>query len=647
MESGGIINKLKLLALLPMIVISIAFAIFINNSYHTLNELNQLNSEVINIKNIAKFINEMQKERGMSNGYLGSRAKEFHQDLLQQRKKTDQAFLYFINYLDSDSQKRYSKVKDSLSVLRESVDSFSKEQIYVFDTYTEIISHIFRYYLERTISVKELNVKNNLQSYSNLARLKEFLGQIRGALNGVFTSNEKESLLLNKAHHAKGAYDDSLYRLEITAPKNIAEKLEHIIKCHEYEDMMMLINKCIKSSKNDMENRNPKIWWEKSTEEIDKFYELEKEYFTLIDRYVTNKSNLLISELMIKIILFILLALFVFFLSRKIRSSILRNISLLNEYKQAVDRSSIVSKTDKKGVITYANEQFCTISGYSLDELVGQPHNIIRHPDMPKAAFAELWRKLYQKEHWSGIVKNLRKDGTTYTVEATISPILNHQGEIEEFIAIRNDITDLLELHDELEHAQQDMIYRMGEIIETRSMETGNHVRRVAAYSRILARYYGLSEEETNQLVQASPMHDIGKVGIPDAILNKKGKHTEEEWKVMQTHVDIGYNLFKDSEKPLLQAAAIIAYEHHENYDGSGYPRGLLGDKIHIYGRITALADVLDALGSDRVYKKAWKQEKIYRYIQEESGKKFDPTLVEIFFSQLELFEEIRQKYKE
>ncbi len=129
----------------------------------------------------------------------------------------------------------------------------------------------------------------------------------------------------------------------------------------------------------------------------------------------------------------------------------------------------------------------------------------------------------------------------------------------------------------------------------------------------------------------ASPMHDIGKVGIPDAILNAPRKLTVDEFEIMKTHASLGYNMLKNSNKPILQAAAIVANEHHEKFDGSGYPNATVGEDIHIYGRITAVADVSDALGSDRVYKKAWILDDIMELFNKESGKHFDPKIINIF----------------
>jgi response regulator RpfG family c-di-GMP phosphodiesterase len=212
-------------------------------------------------------------------------------------------------------------------------------------------------------------------------------------------------------------------------------------------------------------------------------------------------------------------------------------------------------------------------------------------------------------------------------------------------LAYFNDVTKVMELNDEIEETQKEVIYAMGEIGETRSKETGNHVKRVAKYSKELALLYGLTHEEANLLQMASPMHDIGKVGIPDAILNAPRKLDKDEWIIMQTHAQLGYNMLKTSNKKILQAAATVANEHHEKWDGSGYPKGLSGENIHLYGRITAVADVFDALGSERVYKKAWVLDDILELFKNESGKHFEPKLIDLFLNNLDKFLKIRDKF--
>lgn len=212
---------------------------------------------------------------------------------------------------------------------------------------------------------------------------------------------------------------------------------------------------------------------------------------------------------------------------------------------------------------------------------------------------------------------------------------------------VEEGLEEIKNLNHEIEKTQKEVVFTMGAIGESRSKETGNHVKRVAEYSKLLACYYGLNEKEAEMLKQASPMHDIGKVAIPDAVLNKPGRFDESEREIMNTHAALGYEMLKHSNRPLLKMAAVVANEHHEKWDGSGYPRGLSGENIHIYGRITALADVFDALGSHRVYKQAWDDERIFNLFKEERGKHFDPKLVDIFFEHLDEFLKIRETFKD
>jgi HD-GYP domain-containing protein (c-di-GMP phosphodiesterase class II) len=202
-------------------------------------------------------------------------------------------------------------------------------------------------------------------------------------------------------------------------------------------------------------------------------------------------------------------------------------------------------------------------------------------------------------------------------------------------------------LSNEIEETQKEIIFTMGEIGESRSKETGNHVKRVAEYSYILALGMGMSQEEAELLKIASPMHDIGKVAIPDAVLKKPGKLTDEEFDIMKSHTDIGYGLLKNSNRRILKTAAVVAHQHHEKWNGRGYPSGLKGEEIHIYGRITAIADVFDALGSERVYKAAWELDRILNLFKEERGEHFDPKVVDAFIEQLPKILKIREEYSD
>ncbi len=213
--------------------------------------------------------------------------------------------------------------------------------------------------------------------------------------------------------------------------------------------------------------------------------------------------------------------------------------------------------------------------------------------------------------------------------------------------AQKREYLKLKKLNIEIEETQKEVVFTMGSIGESRSKETGLHVKRVAEYSKLFALHYGLSEHESEMLKQASPMHDIGKIAIPDAILNKPGRFNAEERVIMDTHAQLGYDMLKVSQRPLLKLAATLAYEHHEKWDGTGYPNALKGEEIHISGRITAIADIFDALGSERCYKEAWDDERIFELFHEERGKQFEPKLVDIFFDNLRDFLKIRDRLKD
>jgi len=180
-----------------------------------------------------------------------------------------------------------------------------------------------------------------------------------------------------------------------------------------------------------------------------------------------------------------------------------------------------------------------------------------------------------------------------------------------------------------------------------RDPETGEHLLRMSNYTRIIAAHLGLPQEEQDLLFNAAPMHDIGKMGIPDHILLKPGRLDEEELKVMRLHAQIGADILRDSPSPLLQTASLIARTHHEKWDGSGYPNGLKGEDIPLYGRIVAVADVFDALTSTRPYKKGWSLEDASRYLRDNAGSHFDPRCVEAFFAGWDDVLDIHNRYQE
>jgi response regulator RpfG family c-di-GMP phosphodiesterase len=235
----------------------------------------------------------------------------------------------------------------------------------------------------------------------------------------------------------------------------------------------------------------------------------------------------------------------------------------------------------------------------------------------------------YESKEFEDVVKNVNKFNFNIL-------------EKEEELVVKN--IELQNLNEEIESTLKETMLAVGRIEEFRSTETKLHIKRVSIISTMIAVEYGLSEEEVNLIEIASPLHDIGKVGISDRILNKPAKLTDEEFEIMKRHSDLGHDILNHSDRKILQTAAIIAYEHHEKFDGTGYPQGLVGREISIEARIVAIVDVFDALLSERVYKEKWPLEDVIEQLVKESGKHFDPDLVGIIVKNKDKYNEVLQE---
>ncbi|SEI41765.1 putative two-component system response regulator [Allopseudospirillum japonicum] len=197
----------------------------------------------------------------------------------------------------------------------------------------------------------------------------------------------------------------------------------------------------------------------------------------------------------------------------------------------------------------------------------------------------------------------------------------------------------------EVKETQLEIVRRLARAGEYRDNETGMHVIRMSKMCQQLAKLAQCDDDFCEMILFASPLHDLGKIGIPDAILLKPGRLTEDEFKIMRQHAQIGHDILKDHPAPLLQMAARIAITHHEKWDGSGYPHQLAGEDIPLEGRISAICDVFDALMSERPYKKAWPEAKAVQLLKDEAGRHFDPHLVALFLDHLESMQQIRAQY--
>lgn len=199
----------------------------------------------------------------------------------------------------------------------------------------------------------------------------------------------------------------------------------------------------------------------------------------------------------------------------------------------------------------------------------------------------------------------------------------------------------------EIREREREAVFRLARAAEFRDPETGAHIQRMAHYSELIAAGLGLDRRQQELILEAAPMHDVGKLGTPDLILLKPGKLTPEEFAVMKQHATIGWEILRDSAAPTLKVAAEIAYTHHEKFDGSGYPRGLQGEDIPLFGRIAAIADVFDALTSDRPYKPAWEFDRAWELVRENRGSHFDPRCADAFLASRDEVLAIKNRFRD
>lgn len=338
-----------------------------------------------------------------------------------------------------------------------------------------------------------------------------------------------------------------------------------------------------------------------------------------------------------------------------VASSEIFEADTLTAFANAVLRQ-ICSLLQLRGAIFY-----CTSLNEDIDEDGGmrvlaasgsmQPLKTDKQSDLPKAVYEAFKEAQNQKK--SVITDDVyvgyfaTAHGSENLLYVTMEhPLTDHDKQLLDIYGNNVAITyENLLLSDEIIESQKELVYLLGEAVELRSKETGSHVRRVALYSHILATKVGLSAEVAETIKLASPLHDVGKIAIPDSILKKPGKLTAEEWATMQTHAQAGSDMLSRSENEVIQMGSIIAGQHHERWDGNGYPNKLAAEDIHIAGRITALADVFDALGTKRCYKEPWPMEKILAEINDQKGKQFDPELVDILNTNIHEFLAVQSQY--
>lgn len=277
--------------------------------------------------------------------------------------------------------------------------------------------------------------------------------------------------------------------------------------------------------------------------------------------------------------------------------------------------------------------------GWKADEVIGKPLPFVPE-ELRNEVDEQIRRELLGKSHYGLETHRKRKDGSLVDVQLWTSPLHDSQGEIIGSVGILTDITERKQAEQQIQALNAELLIAYDETLEgwaraldLRDQDTEDHSVRVMDLTMALARALGIAEQDLIHIRRGALLHDIGKMGIPDAILLKPGPLTEEEWRVMRMHPVFAYDLL--SGIPFLRLALDIPYCHHEKWDGTGYPRGLSGKQIPLAARIFSVVDVWDALGSDRPYRKKWPEDKIVEYIRKEAGTRFDPEIVDLFLKKI------------
>ena len=348
---------------------------------------------------------------------------------------------------------------------------------------------------------------------------------------------------------------------------------------------------------------------------------------------------------------------------RKLLNKRVEELQIFRDAIESTDDGLIIMDTE--GIIVEVNPGFERMSGMKKNKILQKHVSVLQEELLPNINFTEIQNILALKGQWEEEMRGSKESGEILVSSSSFFPISNEAENIFAYAALIKDVTKLRRVEnaliESLENttlAQEAIIFGLAKLAEFRDRDTGFHLERIRGYSKILAEELSrlpkfrreINDKFIDTLYRTAPLHDIGKVGIPDQILLKRGKLTEEEYEIIKSHTTIGYQTLSSirrqyGEMDFLNMGIDITYCHHERWDGNGYPRGLKNNEIPLSAKIVSIADVYDALTTDRVYKRAYSHEKSLKLMSKEKGKHFAPTIFDVFISINEQFNKIRHKY--
>lgn len=446
---------------IALIVLTLILSFMILSQNLTQKKNYELTKQYILVSSaISKVIHYMQIERGLSNGFLAKNALDKPDaELLLIKEELNKAInnaKYIYQNKQISKERSLLKLLSEIETTRKNMDLRTKSTSYIEEYYSQKIEELIDYTVVIPTLMDDRQNRNFIQAFVYLSTAKESLGIIRATLNKVFIEDaiSQNDYLTIKESLKK--YHKNINIFKETVTEDFLKQFENIFKSKSIDNTFDIIINIIADAKLEKKlTTKPDYWFEQSSQTINLLNSVENTLFSHINEIINGR----LSSIFYKLVLISFLSIIAIIVLISITVVVIKNIlvsanklsvdytdslSLLEQYKSSVDRSFIVSKTDKNGIITYANDEFCKISGYSKEELIGKSHNIIRHPDTDKSVFKELWHTIRdKKEPWFGDIKNQAKDKTPYWTKAIINPIIDSNGDVMEYIAIRTDVTEL------------------------------------------------------------------------------------------------------------------------------------------------------------------------------------------------------------
>ncbi|MDT8339685.1 MAG: EAL domain-containing protein [Sulfurimonas sp.] len=451
-------SKLLLLSIITISFILVLSFMLLFKAADDKKNLVTTKYRILEAQVISRVIHFMQIERGLITGLIAN----------ENLNSNDDKLLSAMNDLDraiNDAKFTYAQTKNSNNYIMDVLSDvkLNRKSIYLLKMsttdaksyYTKNIATLLNFTRTIPSMMNDKENRNIIQAYTHLSSAKEALGQIRAALNEVLIYDKFfKNTLLAFAGNLE-LYNLNSISFQAIAPDKILIFYYDTFKGDDVDETFEIIDEALKNKNENLFNTNAGYWFEKSTKTINLLKAVEDKLFYEVNKIINSKLDLafyeiaalsffLIFSIIALTVLMIMAIRTVLFKTDELEQEHSDSLLLLEQYKSAVDRSFIVSKTDAQGMITYVNDEFCKISGYTKNELLGKPHNIVRHPDTPKDTFKSMWHAIKNlKQPWSGELQNLNKNGTSYWVKAVINPIMDREGNIVEYLGVRTNISEI------------------------------------------------------------------------------------------------------------------------------------------------------------------------------------------------------------